>query len=311
MKPMKIQTLYPLALGIGMVSISLLSCSRERIEPTQELNSYESINDYMDTKKQEEQVFKIDTSGTGPIQGNQGTKIWIAKELLMFPDSTDVEWPFTVKLVELYTPKDMIYYRMPTVAQGDILETEGEVRIRAFKADANGVVQELLLKPNRVFPIEMPSDSIRGNLKVYYGFQNGSYYDWTTNVTSIGGNASDLYFSATATGHSANIGKLGWVNCGAPHQGFHSLNFTSQTDELGHVGLFTFLPQTKALVQAYNQITDQMPDSVQIKVLALAINASNELFYTYKYATLTSSGTIDITLEPISENELTSILDNL
>jgi len=137
--------------------ISFVSCSKDRIEPNEDLNSYESMDEYLDSKKQAEQEYEITEEGSEPLQGQQGTKIWIGKDLLMFPDSSDVEWPFTIRLVELYTPKDMIYYQMPSVAGQNMLETEGEIRVRAFKVDQNGVEQELLLKPGRVFAIEMPA----------------------------------------------------------------------------------------------------------------------------------------------------------
>jgi len=300
-----------LGIGLFLFSLSFSSCSKERLESQDELNSYEPIDDYLNEKKQDEQEFVIDTSGTAPIVGNQGTKIWIAKNLLMFPDSSDVEWPFTVKLVELYTPKDMIYYQMPTVASGNILETEGEVRVRAFKVDDDGIEQELLLKPNRNYALEMPSDSIRDNLKVYYGYETNSHSNWTVNVTSIGGNLGDDYFSPTANGHRANIGKLGWINCGNSHQGFNNITFTSETDHLENVGIFTYDSKYKSVTQARNMITDEFPDSLDIKIILIARNSSNELYHSYLQSTITGSGSINITLEPISDADLTSILDNL
>jgi hypothetical protein len=291
--------------------ISFVSCSKDRIEPNEDLNSYESMDEYLDSKKQAEQEYEITEEGSEPLQGQQGTKIWIGKDLLMFPDSSDVEWPFTIRLVELYTPKDMIYYQMPSVAGQNMLETEGEIRVRAFKVDPNGVEQELLLKPGRVFAIEMPSDSIRNNLSVYYGYTNQSRPDWTTNVQSLGGNNASLLFTPTATGHSATIGKLGWINCGRPNTGQHTLSFTSETDELTNVKIFVYLPVYKGVVQSYNQSTCAMPDSSYVKVLAMAINSSDELFYTYAYTTLNNSATVPITLEAISDEQLTQLLDSL
>lgn len=308
MKTKAIQ-LFLITFGFSLLIFS--SCSRERIDSQDELNSYESIDDYLNDKKQDEQEFEITEDGTGPITGNQGTNIWIAKELLMFPDSSDVEWPFTIKLVELYTPKDMIYYQMPTVASGDILETEGEVRIRAFKVDDNGVEQELLLKPNKTYSVEMPSDSIRDNLKVYYGYESSSFTNWTDNVELVNGNPADSYFSTTTIGHRANIGKLGWINCGTNHQGFYSITFTSETDHLDNVGIFTYVPKYKSVIQARSLLTDEMPDSSEVKIILIARNSSNELYHSYLQSTMTGTGTIDITLEPISDANLTAILDDL
>ncbi len=297
---------------VSAISIFIFSsCSRERIDGLDELNAYAPISKYLDTKKQSEQEFEVTEESENPIIGNQGTNIWVSKDLLMFPDSSDVDWPFTVKLVELYTAKDMIYYQMPTVAGNDILETEGEVRVRAFKADASGEMQELLLKPNRTFSVEMPSDSARENLKVYYGKEVSGFTDWTTDVISIGGNTGDVYFTKTTNGHKANVGKLGWINCGTNHQGVYSLKFVSETDQLENVGLFVYIPKYKTLIQAYTDIAKDIPENSDVKIIAMGINAKGELFNQFTITSITATNTMSVVLQPISESELTSILDNL
>src|SRR3954470_1407606 len=94
----KISSLFLSALCLSSVFF-YCSCSKDRIE-TPELNKYSSVNTYLDSKKQDEQEFIIDSAGTGPIIGNQNTKIWIGKECLALPNGDSVTWPFTVKLVE-------------------------------------------------------------------------------------------------------------------------------------------------------------------------------------------------------------------
>jgi len=308
---MKIKIIQILVLIIGISLFVLSACSRERIDSLDDLNVYKPIDDYLETKKQEEQEFIVTEESTNPIVGNQDSKIWISKDLLMFPDSSDVEWPFTVRLVELYTPKDMIYYQMPTVENGNILETEGEVRIRAFKLDENNVEQELLLKPNKTYALEMPSDSVRSNLKVFYGKEGEAFVDWTTDVVSLGGNTADDFFTATSTGHKANIGKLGWINCGRSHQGVYNITFSSVTDHLDYIGIFTYSTEYKSIIQAYNQTTAEMPDALDVKIIAIGINSSDELFYSYIETKMSATKSININLDPISDQELSSILNDL
>jgi len=291
--------------------INTSSCSKERVESQDELNSYEPIDDYLNEKKEDEQEFVIDTSGTGPIIGHDSTQIWISKELLMFPDSSDVDWPFTVKLVELYSAKEMIYYQMPTVSQGKIMETDGEIRVRAFKQDSTGVWQELLLKVDRTLRVDMPSDSIRENMEVFYGSGTDENPDWTTNVTSLGGNSGDLEFFSTSTGYMAHIGKLGWINCGKTHLGSNDLTFTSATDHLENTGIFTYIPKYQSVLQARDLHSGGIPDSSDVKIVVMARNSSNELYSSYLQSTINSDGSVPIILEPISDAQLTSILDNL
>lgn len=303
----RISYIYIILISIFFFS----SCSRERIEPTPLLNEYESINSYMDTKKAEEQIFEITEDGPAPIIGKDSTKIWISKQILMFPDQSDVEWPFTVKLVELYTAKDMIYYQMPTVAGVKVLETEGEIRVRAFKADADGVMQELLLKPDETFAIEMPSDSTRDDLYVYYGNEVNGYTDWVKDASSIGVNSGDLYFSEESQSHSANIGRLGWINCGKPHLGSNSISFSSDEDDLSNVGIFAYLPKYRTVIKARNLSTTGVLDSTMVKVVGIGINSSNALFSFYIEEEIINPSSANVTMQAISDQELEIILDNL
>ncbi len=285
-------------------------CKKDRIQ--QQLNAYSPINTYLDAKKQAEQEFIIDTAGSGPIIGNQGTKIWIGKECLMFPNGDSVSWPFTVTLVELYTPKDMIYYQQLTVASGNtnIMKTDGEVRIRAFK---NGT--ELLLKPDPcMMQIEMPNASPQAGMRVFYGFGSGSGSDWTDNPSSLGVTTTiSPAFTTTAYGYSASIAILGWINCGslAGSTPAATLTFASTVDDLTNVGIFIYFPATKTVMQAYNVASGAIPHGSSVKIIAMGINASGDLFSYEETKTVNSNQQIDITLSATTDAALTSALDAL
>ena len=59
-------------LSIVLFSALIFGCSKERIE--EDKKSYESMDSYLDSKKQEEQVFTITEDGECPITGKEGTK---------------------------------------------------------------------------------------------------------------------------------------------------------------------------------------------------------------------------------------------
>ncbi len=302
---------FALQFSAVLFLLILMSCSRERIEPTKELNAYEPMYVYMDSKKAEEQVFEVTEELSEPIQGIEGTKIWMSKEILMFADGSDVEWPYTVKLVELYTPKQMIYYQMPTIAGGNILQTRGEVRVRAFKEDAQGEMQELVLKPEAVYALEMPSDTMIADMKVYYGYQPNGKPDWTDDVNEVNGNAAQLYFTEMTNSYKANIGKLGWINCAYPKQSFYNISFKSEEDDLTNVEIFSYIPETNTVGQAYNKISNDFPKNTYTKVIAMGINAEGQLFYQFVDLEIAESVNMPITLEPITEAELDTLLNSL
>ena len=169
-------------IACSLVALVIASCSKERIELKPQLNAYSSPNAYLDSKKQAEQEFIITDTSQGPIVGNQGTTIWGSKNCLRMPNGDTISYPFTLKLVELYTPADMIYYQMPTVSASRILATDGEIRIRTYK---NGT--ELNLLPGCAgFMVSMPNTAPQANYRrKFYGFNSGSIVDFTDDLSSL------------------------------------------------------------------------------------------------------------------------------
>ena len=296
---------------IALFTIVLYSCSKDRIKTNTTPKEYEEtkINDYLDSKKQKEQEFIIDSTGTGPIVGNQKTQIWSNKDCLMFPNGDSVTFPFVVKLVELYTPADMIYYRMPTVASDVILQTGGEICLRAFKNNT-----ELILRPGCSPRIIMPSKAPLKDMRVFYGFSASTFVDWTDNPASLGISTTiSPIFKTDSLGYNAFIAKLGWINCGLQKGAItnHILNFTSTTDVLTNVDIFIYFPDTKTVMQAYNTASGSIPNGSKVKIIALGVDKNGDLFSFSQGVTVNTSGPIDITLAATTDGDFTSLLNSL
>lgn len=311
MKKNKKITWYFISLA-ALFAIVLFSCSKDRIKANNAPKEYEEvkINDYLDSKKQEEQEFIIDSTTTaGPIVGNQKTQIWVNKDCLMYPNGDSVTFPFVVKLVELYTPADMIYYRMPTVSSDVILQTEGEIRLRAFKGAG-----ELVLRPGCSPRIIMPSKAPLKDMRVFYGFSASTFVDWTDNPSSLGINTTiSPIFKTDSLGYNAFIAKLGWINCGLQKGGVtnHVLNFTSTTDVLTNVDIFIYFPDTKTVMQAYNSASGSIPDGSKVKIIALGVDKNGDLFSFSQGVIVNTTGPIDITLAATTDGDFTALLNGL
>jgi len=286
----------------------IFSCSKERIQEPTTTNTYSSPNTYLNSKQQAEQEFDIDSTGSGPIIGNQGTKIWMGRQCLMKPNGDSVFYPFKIKLVELYTPKDMIYYQMPTVASGNILETDGEIRLRAFK---DGV--ELLLRPNGCSAqIEMPNAAPKNYMRVFYGFNNTN---WTDNPASLGVTTSlNPVFSQTSYGYLNQIAKLGWINCGvnASSTPASALTFTSTVDDLTNVGIFIYIPGKKTVMQVGSGlVSDQIPNGTTVKIVLIGIGSNGQLYSYNQNLTVNSNTQITVTMAQTTDAALTTLLNSL
>jgi len=300
MKNTSIITTIAIATFISSLTLVNTSCKKDRIEPPVEetLNEYSSINSYMDSKKQDEQEFIINGPGNDTIQGNQGTRIYGAKNCLEDSNGDTIDYPYSIKLVELYTPADMIYYQMPTVASGNILETDGEIRIRATKG-----TDELTLKASCPYGIEMPNASPQSYMNIFYG-NNASPVNWTDSQTP---------FNPISYGYSAFINSLGWINCDNQigNGTGYTLSFTSQVDDLTNVGVFVFFTATDGLMQVYNTTSGLIPSGSAVKIIMIAVNGSGDLFSYTESRTVNSSATIDMALSATTDATLTSYLNGL
>ncbi len=293
---------------VAVLAFIYPACKKDRIQDeNKSLNNYDSPNTYLDSKKQAEQEFTIDSTGSGPIVGNQGTNIWPDRQCLMYPNGDTIAFPFTLKLVELYTPKDMIYYQMPTIASDTILESDGEIRLRAFK---NGT--ELVLKPGCSMPIKMPNTAPKNYMRVFYGTSASAY--WTDNPASLGITTSYVPVFATAPGfYVSSVVKLGWVNCDFKHgaSNNHHLTFVSSTDILTNVAIFVYFPATKTVMQVYNSVSGSIPDGSNVKIVAIGVNGSGQLYSFSQTQTVNADAQIQVTMAATSDAALTTLLNGL
>jgi hypothetical protein len=207
-------------------------------------------------------------------------------------------------------PKDMIYYRMPTVAAGMPLETAGEIRLRAEK-DA----QELSLSQPCAFKVSMPNTAPALNyMNVYYGNENGDLVDWTTDLGLWGiTQTQNPVFDVDTIGYTAFIEKLGWINAdrSVTTSGTYSITFDSEEDDLSNVLFFAYLPDTKTVLQSSGGIISGVPSGAFAKVVAIAVNTSGDLFHFYQELTVNGNSTVMVVMTGISDPELTTVLDSL
>lgn len=295
---MKNRNLLPL-ISLLLVIFTTISCKKDRIEPTEEeLNEYSNINTYLDSKKQKEQEFIITGPTNDTITGNQGTKIIGAgKNCLRDMNGDTIDYPYSIYLVELYSPADMIYWQMPSVSDGKILETDGEIRIRASK---NNQALDLVCP----FTFWMPNSAPNSNMTIYEGVDNGVFVDWNNTSTP---------FNIIPYGYEGSTSKFGWINA-AQQIGTgngHTLSFTSSVDDLSNVGIFIYFTGIGGLMQVYDQTSGLIPDGSAITIVMIAQNASGQLFSYTETRTVTSSETIDVSLSQTTDASITALLNGL
>lgn len=283
---------------IAVLTIS--SCSKERIEPKEEKEQYESADEYLDSKKSAEQEYEITEEGEGPLKCTEGTKIWLSKDILMYPNGDSVHFPYTIRVVELYTTAQMVYHQVASMAGNTLLRTHGEIRVRAFKEDV-----ELVLRPEKYWVVEMPNANPKQNMLCYYGSNSDSKVDWT-----------DLHsttFDSISSGYHGNIVEMGWVSCAQDAIGTMQTSIcTFYSDSLSLQGLnsFIYLPEQEGLMPVLGGDSAPLPVGEEMKIIMMGKQAEQNYSF-YKEDIVDEINSIEVILEPTSESELTSKIEGL
>lgn len=150
-------------------------------------------------------------NGVYEVTGEQGTRI-VINDALINANGERVRGAIDIKLIEIYTPSDMILNRKQTLADYDgsikMLESGGEVFVQIFQ---NG--EEVSADPNGDMRLYLPTENTggaRNDMELYYGEEIGEQVIWkptgrSVPVVSESGRNTEEYLVRIA-------GILGWIN---------------------------------------------------------------------------------------------------
>lgn len=307
LKPGIVTNIFRIAFLLGIITIS--SCAKKRAD-TKTGPDYASPASFYNQYKQPEQTFTVDTPGTAPIIGKEGTILSGDASIFMYPNGQSITYPFTLKLIEVYTVKDMILSNLPPIAGGKITETGGEIRIRAFKGTT-----ELVLKPGKKYSmlLDTSSTALLSSMSVFYGFTNGSLNDWTSNVANLDASINpDLLSAVTNTAapaYAMDIARMGWVNCArlfssaAPTT---TISFTSQGTNTQNIDVFLVFKDIHSMMQVYNLTSQPIPVGTKLTVVAISkdVNQNNSMAYQAQDITVTSGMQVTLNLASITDANL-------
>ena len=107
----------------GLILIS--ACKKDRVPQ----DDYESMDSFYDENQEEEQELQVDSGQNGDcVVAKKGTRICMARDALQDAGGTEVpSYPFQLKVIELYSIKDMILRRQPSTSGTTVLETSAEI----------------------------------------------------------------------------------------------------------------------------------------------------------------------------------------
>ncbi len=322
------------SLSITILILIVLACSKDRSillpkdtqPPAEEVKPVEkTIKDYtfdgkdaqafLDKIANKSETKTIKSQSDLPFIAKNGTKIWIYPNDLRFSDGTKASYPFDLEVLELLTPKDMILSQKPTVAQGRLLTTGGELFIKATK---NG--KELSLDFFNNTSIEIPAKSTEQEMSIFYGTTTSDgFIDWyiqKERPQNPGGQSGVITREDSLRNRSYVIFpmEIGWINCDKFYNFTGTktkMKLTSAYPELKNIQTFLFFKDIKSVMGVYGDTSGEIPVGQLVKVISVAVTKDEQIFSFIKDIVIAENQVVNIELRPTTQKELNDFLQTL
>ena len=281
------------------------SCKKDRVPQ----DDYQSSDSFYDDNAEDEDTTTIDSTG-GPcdVVLPKGTHVCITAAALEFSDGSAVTYPFQIVTAELYTVKDMILRRMPSVSSGNVLETGMEFRLRAFK---NG--SEVFLKPGATYSMTTaPLGSINLAMDVYYGVDNSGTNNWVNTISPTVDAVTTI--TPGSNTYSLNVGQTGWVSPAglfANTGGNTSLTLTVPGTNTQNIQTWVSFAGFKGVMKIDNLTTTTIPLGESVKMIAFGKKVDNNFYMDYQTFTTTANATLPLTMTQTTEAGVLSTLGGM
>jgi hypothetical protein len=316
-KDMKIKLISYLIIPF-VIGLFFTQCSKQRVAPVE----YEEPTDFMFDNRPEEQEFVLDTGGGSAIIGNQGTHLYMDSSIFMYPGGGDVSYPIIIKLIEVYTPKDMMLFELPTISNGQLLTTGGEIRVRAFKDN-----QELVLKPNKTYFCKVPSQLPDPSMGMFFGEESGDDVIWHDNASSVSSslgvdglellmiNTDSLAttFPFAGIGYDLVVPVMGWINCDYfadyDQQNLTTVTFVSSTDDVeGGMKKFLYFTDLLSVVQVSDAASGNVPIGAHVISICFGIHPSGAMYYHSSEFDIQAGQQVEVTMVETTEAGLLALM---
>lgn len=119
------------------------------------------------------QKFNVLPTKTITITGKQGTIIIFPKNSFVNNSGIGIKDSIRIELIEAYDKSDMILCNLQTIAQDQLLESAGMVRIKAYQGK-----KELKLKYHTRYEIQFPSDEYYKDMMLFNSDTTKPNIDW-------------------------------------------------------------------------------------------------------------------------------------
>lgn len=248
-----------------------------------------------------------------PFIGKEGTEVYAYENTFVLPNGQFAAFPIKLEVIELFTPKEMILNQMPTVSDGRLLTTAGEINIKAYKDG-----QELRLNPWSSMRVVVPSTSVDNSMSLFYGTpQPDGTVNWVEAEFREGEGQDSSRFSRiipSKENYQIFPTQIGWINCDK----FYSytgaktkVRFTSIKPKITSIIKFLYFDNIKSVVQVYGDESLEVPVGEHVKLICIASKTNGELYsYTSEF-NVQQDQVVDVKVVKTTEDNFLAYLSSL
>ena len=291
-----------------LTMLTFFACKKDRVQQ----DDYQSMDSFYSDNEEEEQELQVDSGSGGScfVTAKKGTLICIRRDQLRDAGGNDIpSYPFQLKVIELYSIKDMILRKQPSTAGGGILETSAEIKVRPFK-DGN----EAYLKDGAAY--QMLTDtfpSVDSARVCYYGFVNGGVGDWTNSLATLIPGFIDTLSSVTAIPNNYYLtpATTGYVSAARSHT--TSAQYTTVTlsvvgNNTQNIEVYIRFNNFKSVMKVTNLVSAPIPVGESVTLVAFGRKQNNDYVIHQQSFTVTAGQQITLNMQLTSQSGILAAL---
>jgi hypothetical protein len=294
---------------LALLIIIISSCQKEVSAVKEDVPASLSA---LFTKNRTEAQQSATVSGLlgGTIQGTKGAKFKIGPNSFVLKNGAPITGEVKLEILEVYTPVDMILSNLPTMSNGQPLESGGEFLVRA---SYNG--QEAILAPGRTIAINLPGDNLDG-MQVFNGQLNAdSTVNWVLN-TGPTGVWRDSLGSPGANAYTLFSDSVNWINCDKfLNEPRISCSFTPvDCPSADSTNIYVHFTGRNSVVNVFNFTTQQFQSDLLIAAPVTLVGIciwQGKLYASITPATLGNNITYNVIFTATTEDKLKEQLNKL
>ena len=296
--------------------VTIFSCSKARIEkpiddivktPTSEdgdteLIKFIPLDDYFNEKINKAELFNFTFSlNNTPLYPTTSANTIFANTKNSFENSTTgnaVDYPYLISINNFFSIKDFIFTNLEPMYNNNLLSIGGLFYIT-------------ISKDNMLLSI---TDGAHCTLSFtnYSNFSNDTIFLYKENNGWVKTNDKFVHDYDNIDGQLSILGRILVAKAtNFTTSNYTKLQYTSSKYDLTNVGIYVVFSDKNSFTRVQNLESIDLPVGEQAKLVAFGITNQGQLYSYFNDITIVEQGEYEIFLAPISDANLTNLLDQL